>query len=71
MVLAKILESPVDSKEIQTVYAKEISPEYSLEGLIPKLKCQYFGQVMGRGDSLEKKLMLGKIKGRRRRRDRG
>ena len=46
---------------------KEISPEYSLEGLMLKLKLQYFGQLMGRTDSLEKTLMLGKIKGRRRR----
>ena len=46
---------------------KEISPEYSLEGLILKLKLQYFGHLMGRTDSLEKTLMLGKIEGRRRR----
>ena len=46
---------------------KEISPEYSLEGLILKLKLQYFGYLMGRTDSLEKTLMLGKIEGRRRR----
>ena len=46
---------------------KEISPEYSLEGLMLKLKCQYFGHLMGRTDSLEKTLMLGKIEGRRRR----
>ena len=46
---------------------KEISPEYSLEGLMLKLKLQYFGHVMGRTDSLEKTLMLGKIEGRRRR----
>ena len=45
----------------------EISPEYSLEGLMPKLKLQYFGHMMGRTDSLEKTLMLGKIEGRRRR----
>ena len=45
---------------------KEISPEYSLEGLILKLKLQYFGHLMGRADSLEKTLMLGKIEGRRR-----
>ena len=45
---------------------KEISPEYSLEGLILKLKLQYFGHLMGRADSLEKKLILGKIEGRRR-----
>ena len=46
---------------------KEISPEYSLEGLMLKLKLQYFGHMMGRTDSLEKSLMLGKIEGRRRR----
>ena len=46
---------------------KEISPEYSLEGLMLKLKLQYFGHLMGRTDSLEKALMLGKIEGRRRR----
>ena len=44
---------------------KEISPEYSLEGLILKLKLQYFGHLMGRADSLEKTLILGKIEGRR------
>ena len=46
---------------------KEISPEYSLEGLMLKLKLQYFGHLMGRTDSLEKTLMLGKTAGRRRR----
>ena len=46
---------------------KEISPKYSLEGLMLKLKLQYFGHLMGRADSLEKTLMLGKIEGRRRR----
>ena len=46
---------------------KEISPEYSLEGLMLKLKLQYFGHLMRRADSLEKTLMLGKIEGRRRR----
>ena len=46
---------------------KEISPEYSLEGLMLKLKFQYFGHLMGRSDSLEKTLMLGKIEGRKRR----
>ena len=46
---------------------KEINPEYSLEGPMLKLKLQYFGHLMGRADSLEKALMLGKIKGRRRR----
>ena len=47
---------------------KEINPEYSLEGLMLKLKFQYFGYLMQRSDSLEKSLILGKIKGRRRRR---
>ena len=46
---------------------KEISPEYSLEGLMPKLKLQYFGHLMGRTDSFKKTLILGKIEGRRRR----
>ena len=46
---------------------KEINPEYSLEGLMLKLKLQYFGHLMGRTDSLEKTLILGKIEGRRRR----
>ena len=50
---------------------KEINPEYSLKGLILKLKLQYFGYLMGRADSLEKTLMLGKIEGRRRRGNRG
>ena len=53
-------------KEIQPVYPKEISPEYSLEGLMLKLKLQYFGHLMRRADSFEKTLMLGKIEGRRR-----
>ena len=50
---------------------KEISPEYILEGLMLKLKLQYFGHLVRRADSLEKTLMLGKIEGRRRRGDRG
>ena len=50
---------------------KEISPEYSLEGLVLKLKLQYFGHLVRRVDLLEKTMMLGKIKGRRRRGDRG
>ena len=49
---------------------KEINPEYSLEGLMLKLKLQYFGHFMGRADSLEKTLMLGKIEGKRRGRQR-
>ena len=67
MVLEKTLESPLDCKEIQPVHLKEISPEYSLEGLMLKPKLQYFGHLMRRTDSLEKTLMLGKIEGRRRR----
>ena len=66
MVLEKTLESPLDCKEIQSVL-KEISPEYSLEGLMLKLKLQYFGHLMRRTESFEKTLMLGKIEGRRRR----
>ena len=56
----------MDNKEIQPVHLKEISPEYSLEGLVLKLKLQYFGQLMQRADSMEKTLMLGKTEGRRR-----
>ena len=62
----KRLESPLDSKEIKPVHPKEISPEYTLEGLMLRLKLQYFGHLMQRADSLEKTLMLGKIEGRRR-----
>ena len=51
----------------QSIILQEISPEYSLEGLILKLKFQYFGHLMQKTDSLEKTLMLGKIEGRRRR----
>jgi len=67
VVLEKTLESPLDSKEIKPVKLKEISPKYSLKGLKLKLKLQYFGHLMQRTDSSEKTLMLGKIKGRRRR----
>ena len=63
--LEKILESPFDSKEIIPVNPKEINLDYSLEGLMLKLKLQYFGHLMQRSDSLEKTLMLGKIEGRR------
>ena len=62
MVLEKTLESPLDCKEFQSVHLKEISPEYSLEGLMLKVKLQYFGHMMQRTDSLEKTLMLGKMK---------
>ena len=65
--LKKTLESPLDSKEIQLVNLKEISPEYSLERLMLKLKFQYVGHLMQRADSFEKTLMLGKIEGGRRR----
>ena len=65
--LEKTLESPLNSKEIQESILKEISPEYSLEGLMVKLKLQYFGHLMQGTDSLEKTLMLGKSEGRRRR----
>ena len=82
VVLEKTLESPLDCKEIQPVHLsffffpnqsilKEISPEYSLEGLMLKLKLQYFGHLMRRTDSLEKTLMLGKIEGGRRRGQQG
>ena len=67
VVLEKTLECPLDCKFIKTVNPKEINPKYSLEGLMLKLKLQYFGHLMWRTDSLEKTLMLGKIEGRRRR----
>ena len=67
MVLEKTLESPLDYREIQPVHLKEISPGCSLEGLMLKLKLQYFGYLMQRADSFEKTLMLGKIESGRRR----
>ena len=67
MVLEKTLESPLECKEIKQSILKEISPEYSLEGLMLKLTLQYFGHLMQRTDSLEKTLILGKIEGGRRR----
>ena len=67
MVLEKTLESPLDCNEIQPVHPKEISPGCSLEGLMLKLRLQYFGHLMRRVDSLEKILILGEIGGRRRR----
>ena len=67
MVLEKTLESPLDCKEIQPVHPKEISPEYSLEGLMLKLKLQYFGHLTRRTDSLEKTLTLGNTEAGRRR----
>ena len=65
-VLKKTLESPLESKEIKPVNPKEISSEYSLEGLMLKLKLQSFSHLMQRTNSLEKTLMLGKIEVRRR-----
>ena len=67
MVLERTLESPLDCKEVKSVNPKEINPEYSLEGLMLKLTLQYFGHLIGRADLLEKTLILGKIKGRKRR----
>ena len=67
MVLVKTFESPLDYKRSNQSILKEISPEYSLEGLMLKLKLQYFGHLIRRTDSFEKTLMLGKIEGRRRR----
>ena len=66
-VLEKTLESPLDCKEIQLVHSKRDQPWCSLEGMMLKLKLQYFGHLMRRVDSLEKTLMLGGIGGRRRR----
>ena len=67
MVLEKTLENLLDSKEFKPGNPKEINPEYLLEGLMLKLKLQYFGHMMQRTESLGKTLMLGKIEGRRRR----
>ena len=67
MVLEKTLESPLDCKEINQSILKEISPGISLEGMMLKLKLQYFGHLMQRVDSLEKTLKLGGIGCRRRR----
>ena len=67
MVLEKTLESPLDCKVINQSILKEINAEYSLEGLMLKLKLQYFGHLMQRTDSLKQTLMLGKTEGRRRR----
>ena len=66
MVLERTLESPLDCKESHQSILKEINPEYSLEGLMLKLKHQHFGHLMRRADSLEQTLMLGKIEGSRR-----
>ena len=70
MVLRRILRVPWKTRRSYQSILKEINPEYSLEGLILKLKLQYFGHLMRRADLLEKTLILGKIEGRRRRGDR-
>ena len=67
MVLEKTLETPLDCRRSNQFILKEISPEYLLEGLMLKLKLQYFGHLMQRTNSLEKTLLLGKIEGGRRR----
>ena len=67
MVLEKTLESPLDCKEIQPVHPKGNQSESSLEGLMLKLKLQYFGHLMQRTDSFEKTLMLGETEGTRKR----
>ena len=64
--LEKTIESSLDSKEIKPVNPKGNQPEYSLAGLMLKLKLQYFGHLVRRANSMEKTLMLGKIEGRRR-----
>ena len=63
----RLLRVPWTARRSNQSILKEISPEYSLEGLILRLKLQYFGHLMRRADSLEKTLMLGKTEGRRRR----
>ena len=65
--LEKALENPLDCKEVKPVNPKEIKPEYLLEGLMLKLKLQYFGHLMRKAESLEKTLMLVKIEDRRKR----
>ena len=67
MVLEKTLESPLTGRRSNQFILKEISPRCSLEGLLLKLKLQYFGHLMRRADPFEKTLMLGKIEGRRKR----
>ena len=63
--LEKTLESPLDCKKIKPVSPKEINSEYSLEGLLLKLRLQYFDHLMQRADSLEKTLILGKTEGKK------
>ena len=67
MVLEKTFERPLDTRRSNQSILKEINPEYSLEGLVLKLKLQHFGHLMQRTDSLEKTLMLGKVEGERKR----
>ena len=67
LVLEKTLESPLGARRSNHSILKQINPEYSLEGLMLKLKLQYYGQLIRRADSLEKTLMRGKIEGGRRR----
>ena len=67
MVLEETLDSPLDCKEIKPILLKEINPECSLEGQILKLRLQYFGHLIRREESLEKRLMLGKCECKRRR----
>ena len=62
MVLKKTLESPLDSRRSNQPILKELSPEYSLEGLMLKLKLQYSGRLMGRTYTLEKRLKLERLK---------
>ena len=69
--MEKTLESPLDTRRTNQAILKEINPKYSLEGLMLKLKLQYFGHLMQRTDSLEKILMLGKLKAGRKGDDRG
>ena len=64
----RLLRAPWTARRSNQLIPKEISPEYSMEGLMLKLKLQYFGRLMQKTDSLEKTLMLGKIESRRRRR---
>ena len=68
MVLERLLRVPCTARRSNQSIIKEISPEFSLEGVMLKLKLQYFGHLMRRADSLEKILMLGKIEGGRKRR---
>ena len=67
MVLERLLRVPWTARRSNQSVLKEINPQYALERLMLKLKCQYFGHVMQRANSLEKTLMLGKVEGRKRR----